>query len=103
MLNALEQLAGVRVTDAHEVHDYIQIKFGEGAGLRVFNEYIISGAKSPTELQGRLLLEAAESETEVTLKFDAGIVLAVSLLPHAYHGPEAMVLNRENKPIVVWN
>jgi len=49
------------------------------------------------------LLNASQDPSQVVLSFESGITLIVSLLPEAYHGPEAMVLNKEGEPIFVWN
>jgi len=85
------------------VHDYAQIIFGEGAGLTINNDFTISGAKTVVELQNLSLLSASQNESQVALVFENGITLYVSLVPEAYHGPEAMVLTREGQPVVVWN
>ena len=103
MKNPLKELVGLRVTQARIIHDYIQIIFGEIAGLRVFNDYTISGEKAIAELCNLVLLDASQSESQVAMTFEHGITVNVSLLPEAYHGPEAMVLNRTGQPIVVWN
>ncbi len=103
MKTPLKELVGLRVTKAAVVHDYLQIILGEVAGLRVFNDYTISGGKDIAGLCNLALLNALQSESQIVLTFEHGITVNVSLLPEAYHGPEAMVLNREGHPIVVWN
>ncbi len=85
------------------VHDYVQIILGEKAGLTINNDFTISGAKAIAELQNLLLVSASQNESQVALAFENGITLNISLLPEAYHGPEAMVLTREGQPVVVWN
>src|SRR4051812_1325007 len=103
MMNPLQELVGLRVVKVEVVYDYFHLTFGEIAGLRIFNDYSISGEKDIAGLSNLILLSASQSESQVVLTFENGITLSVSLLPEAYHGPEAMVLNRTGQPIVVWN
>src|SRR5579862_2203622 len=103
MKNPLQELVNLRVTQARIVHDYLQVVLGGVAGLRIFNDYTMSGGKQPTELLNLVLLDASQNASEIVLRFENGITINVGLLPEAYHGPEAMVLNREGQPIVVWN
>jgi hypothetical protein len=103
MKNPLQELVGLRVTKAEVVQDYVQLIFGEAAGLTIANDYLISGKKDIAALGNLVLLDASQSESQVVLTFEHEIIVNVSLLPEAYHGPEAMVLNRTGQPIVVWN
>ena len=93
----------MRVTQARIVHEHLQLIFDETAGLRIFNDYTVSGVKEVGELRNLALLNASQDPSQVVLSFESGITLIVSLLPEAYHGPEAMVLNKEGEPIFVWN
>jgi hypothetical protein len=71
--------------------------------LRIFNNYTLIGAADAGGLAGSLLVDTSETEEHVVFSFEGGKKLSVSLEPESYNGPEAMVLNREGKPIVVWN
>jgi len=48
-------------------------------------------------------MSVSEDDDSVILRFDNGGTLSVSLLDEAWHGPEALVMHREGRPIVVWN
>jgi hypothetical protein len=100
--NPLQELVGQRVVQSRIVHDYLQLILDD-AGLRINNGYTISAGKEPGELQNLVLQDASQNASQVVLTFEDGITVTVSLLPEAYHGPEAMVLNREGQPTVVWN
>jgi hypothetical protein len=104
MKNSLEELIGLRVAKAELVHDYLHLVVGESAGIRVFNDYVLTGpSKLPSVLIGLMLTQVHQDESEVVLSFEGDIKLVISLLPEAYKGPEAIVLNRDGAPPVVWN
>jgi hypothetical protein len=103
MKNPLQELIGLRVTKVQVVHDYVRILFGEVAGLRIFNDFMVSGTKDTAELTNLVLSHASQNAGQIVLTFEGGTTLSISLLPEAYQGPEAMVLNVEGKPPIVWN
>ena len=103
MKNPLQLLVGLKVTNATVVHDYAQICFEGNTYLTINNDYIISECKTLADLTEQTLLDTFQSKSEVMLKFENGIAVSISLLPQAYHGPEALVLHRKDEPIVVWN
>jgi hypothetical protein len=103
MENPLQELVRLRVTKAEVVQEYLHLTFGGIAGLSIANDHTISGEKDIAGLCNLVLLDASQSESQVVLTFEHGITVNVCLLPEAYHGPEAMVLNRTGQPIVVWN
>jgi hypothetical protein len=103
MQNPLQELVGLCVTDAFIIHDYIQIIFGRSASLTVNNDYALNGIGDITQLKNFPLLSAFEDGRQVILRFDNDISISIALTPEAYHGPEAIVLNREGEAIVVWN
>jgi len=103
MKNPLQELIGLHVTNAEVVQEYLHLGFGDQVALSVANDYTLNGAKNLAQLSGFALLDASQNESQVALMFENGITLNISLLPEAYHGPEALVLTREGQPVVVWN
>ena len=103
MKNPLEELVGLRVTKAEIVHDYLQVILGERAGIRICNDYRLSGQTQPSTLTGLVLTGVYQNDSQVVISFEGDVKMVISLLPEAYKGPEAIILNREGLPTVVWN
>jgi hypothetical protein len=103
MKNPLQELIGLRVTKAEVVQEYLHLSFGDQVALSAANDYTVNGTKDLAQLHNLALLDASQDASQITLVFENAITLNVSLLPEAYHGPEAVVLTRVGKPIVVWN
>jgi hypothetical protein len=81
----------------------LQLIFGELAGIRVMNDYSLTGVREISNLTGLELTHVHQDNSKVVLSFEGDVKMVISLLPDAYKGPEAIVLNREGLPTVVWN
>jgi hypothetical protein len=103
MKNPLEEIVGLRISKAEIVHDYLQLIFGEVACMTICNDYRLSGLTQPNSLTGLVLTDVYQNDNQVVMSFEGDVKMEISLLPEAYKGPEAMVLNREGLPTVVWN
>jgi hypothetical protein len=99
---ALQSLEDHEVTRATRVHDYVQIAFGDDVGLSIDNDFTVNPDLDISSLLGRRLKSAAQTEKSIDLVFSGGMLLHIDLQPLAWHGPEALELNRKGFPTVVW-
>ena len=103
MDNPFAQLFGRHVKKAEIAGDWLQITFEDGTVLTVINDYTISGVKKPAALRGFALATVIQDPEDIVLVFEDDVLVRVSLAYEAYHGPEAMVMNREGETVAVWN
>src|SRR6267154_70182 len=104
MPSVLQKLAGLTVTNVVKLHDYLQLHFGDKIGLSIYNELSIEPeTTSSADLVGKMLISINENRSYVSLNFLDGTRLRVNLRPEGYRGPEALQLNREGEPPVIWN
>ena len=102
--SALQCLVGEAVTDAVRVHDYVQLAFGTVAGLSIYNDFEVMPEHSRIEeLVGLTIAAVTSNEDEAVMLFERGLSLRVNLRASAFHGPEAMQLNRPGHSTFVWN
>jgi len=104
MASPLHFLEGLTVSHASIVHDYVQLSFGEQVGLSIYNEISLDPPSTQFELLvGKMVVKILESEEAIVISFLDGSSLEVDLHPVAYGGPEALQLNRQGEPPVIWN
>jgi hypothetical protein len=97
-------LLGQVVTDAATIHDYVQLAFGTGMGLSIFNDFEISPEPLRlADLVGLRVSAVLSSADEEVIRFENGRSLRVDLRDQAFRGPEAMNLYQAGRPPVVWN
>lgn len=104
MTTPLANLVGQRITAAERVHDYMQIRFGNGDLLNVFNEYRIEGRgeESVTDLIDLVVSDASTRKEEVCIALGTK-TLRISLVDSAYRGPEAIEYIPASGKRVVWS
>jgi hypothetical protein len=101
---ALQSLKGATVTRADAIHDYTQLAFGDEAELSIYNDWHIAPeATALLGLVGKVLVSIGISTKSAAFVFSDGTRLTVDLCKAAYHGPEALQLNRRGLPTVIWN
>ncbi|MEI7875593.1 MAG: hypothetical protein WCK95_25945 [Alphaproteobacteria bacterium] len=99
-----QTLEGRVVTEAEIVHDYVQLAFGDGIGVSIFNEMLISPRPASVgTLVGKIVALVKETESRIEINFADGSRIDIDMRPIAYRGPEALVLHRQGLPTVVWN
>jgi hypothetical protein len=105
MSRIFDHLVGQKIQNAVVVYDYIQIFFGNGAVLNVFNTFVLAGFEydAVSQLIGCEVSAVNESETEVKFAFLDNKSLSINLRDSAYKGPEAMEFFREDGECIVWN
>jgi hypothetical protein len=103
MSGILQTLEGHSVTVAVRVEDYIQIAFGDEVGISIYNDFRMDPKVDLSQLIGKTLDRAYETETHITFRFSGPVMLVIDLSPEASHGPEIMQMNRRGEPTVVWN
>lgn len=97
-------IEGLIVTEAEEVHDYLQLAFGDQIGLSIYNEVSLTPESMRWEqLVGNTVLSVAEEDSFIELTFLDGVRICIDMRPQAWHGPEALQLNRQGQPTVIWN
>ena len=102
----LNKVINKKVISAYSDGESLIIEFDGGIGLAVHNERITSPdsvedfVRAITDI---ILLKVVEREDYIKFVFDDGIFLQVLLDDDSFYGPEAMILQIPNKPIVVWN
>jgi hypothetical protein len=102
--NPLGCLVGRRVTEAVEIHDYVQLAFGTKVGISIYNDFEISPNQVRFhDLTGLKVTAVQSSADQEAILFEDGVSLRVDIRDEAFEGPEAMQLNRIGCPPVVWN
>ncbi|WP_216851013.1 hypothetical protein [Acidisphaera sp. L21] len=95
-------LAGMIITRAEAVHDYVQIAGKEGI-ISIYNDWNLFPVG--TGLSGLLkarVISAYEKSDALTFSFDTAAELIVNMSDAAWRGPEALQVTRSGLPIVVW-
>lgn len=105
-LNPLKALLGSRIVKAEVVEDYLQLWFDDGAVLNVYNEHEITGPAGKVhhsdDLLNASLVQVNENGPQIRLTFSNRLDLSIDMSEEGYLGPEAIELNREDAPTVVW-
>jgi len=100
----LESLLGMAVTQAEIVHDYLQLRFGIGTGMSIYNKWnFVPDTAALHDLVGHHVTAVHSSADEVVFDFDNEARLVVDLSAIAWKGPEAIQLDRLGLPTVIWN
>lgn len=105
MSQILSKLVHRHVEQVRHVHDYVQLRFDDGAILNVFNSATVSGGR-PDDLSSLVGVEVAEvssTNTNVCLVMADGNVLTVGMADADYRGPEAMEYIAADGGRVVWS
>jgi hypothetical protein len=104
MDRVLDGLLGQSVSWADSVHDYVQLRFGNGDLLNVYNKFLVDGLGNPglADLVGCVVEGVLADEGQVVLAFGA-VSLRVSLLEASYQGPEAIEYIPLTGDRVVWS
>jgi hypothetical protein len=104
MTSPLCALKGLTVTRVVEVHDYVQLSFGDAIGISIYNDTEVSpNTVTLTEFIGKTIDVVAERDAEIEFTFIGGSKIKIRMHPEAYRGPEALQLNRRGQPPVIWN
>jgi hypothetical protein len=104
MTSPLYVLKGLIVTGVVEIHDYVQLHFGDAVGISIYNDIELSpGTVTLTEFIGKAIDAVAERDAEIEFTFLGGGTIKICMHPEAYRGPEALELNRRGQPPVIWN
>ena len=97
-------LIGRNVTNCVEIHDYVQLSFGDQVGLSIYNKMaLVPSTARVTELIGEAITSISTTKEAITISFNNGYKLTVDMSEKGYVGPEALQLNRRGRPPVVWN
>lgn len=100
----LEVLAGHAVTNVVELHDYVQLHFGDDIGILIYNDIAIDPAPVRTdELVGNTVKSVSEHANAIKIRFLDRTVATIDMHRQAYRGPEALGLDRRGYPPVIWN
>lgn len=103
MISQLDVLVGMVVTDALQVHDYVQLLFEQDISLNIYNAWRLCNGDDLRALHGTTLLKVEEKPETLLFSFSNGKRLDIDLCNDAYNGPEALELNMPGQPPVVWN
>jgi len=103
MTSKLVALVGMEVTDALQVHDYVQLLFEKDILLNIYNAWRLCHGDDLRALTGTTLLMVEEKQDTLIFYFSHGKRLDIHLCDAAYSGPEALELNIPGQPTVVWN
>jgi len=103
MTSQLDVLVGMVVTDALQVHDYVQLLFEKDVSLNIYNGWRLCNGDDLRALNGATLLTVEEKQAKLIFSFSNGKGLDIDLCDDAYNGPEALELNIPGQPTVVWN
>jgi len=104
MKSPLSDLEGMTVTRVVEIHDYIQLHFGESVGISIFNRLEVSPSSiSLWELVDKTIRSVVERDADIELAFRDGGGIKIDMRREAYRGPEALQLDRRGQPPVIWN
>lgn len=101
-MGALSELTGLSISSVENVHDYMQVKFFNGAVLTIYNNCRFEGGAF-CKAVGSTVKSATDSGDEVVIMLEGGGSIHIGLQEDDYVGPEAMVLSQEGAPDVVWN
>lgn len=103
MLRDLQVLRSVVVSEATEIHDYVELAFANGYRLSIYNDFIIRPeGRALCDTVSQIIERVAETNDEVKLHFNDELELCVCMRDTCYHGPEAMQLNCPDGSVVVW-
>ena len=87
-----------------EIHGYVQLSFGDKIGISIYNEIsIIPEPVQIDELAGKMVTAVIEDGESIEFEFLDGVQLKIDMREPAYRGPEALQLNRNGLPPVIWN
>lgn len=104
MESPLLDIEGHCVTNVTLVHDYAQISFGANVGLSIYNEFsVLPECLNIFDLDGKFVVAVMQSKDRITIFFSENIKIEVDMRSCAYNGPEALQLNRQGEPPVIWN
>lgn len=103
-VSILDGLLGQNLILVRKVHDYVQLQFGNGDLLNVFNEFSIEGGcgSELVDLMGLNVNAVTIAHDEVCLKLGKA-VLRVSLREEAFSGPEAVEYIPATGSRIVWS
>lgn len=97
-------LEGLIVTEVIRIHDYIQFAFCKDVGISIYDDIEINPSSGElNEFAGKTVGRVVESRDEIEIAFLQGGAIRIDLRPSAYHGPEALQLNRRGYLPVIWN
>src|ERR1700744_1320337 len=104
MASPLQILAGLMITNVVELHGYIQLHFGNDIGLSIYNEITVDPASMHVDqLIGKMVSSIAERDKAIEIIFLDETRIVVDMHRQAYRGPEALQLNQNGLPPVIWN
>ena len=104
MNSPLQEIRGLTITTVKQIRDYVQIHFAETVGISIYTRMAINPSLSEiSELTGKTVIEVLERKDEIVLIFLDDLTLKIDMRAEAYHGPEALELNRRGHPPVIWN
>ena len=103
MTSQINVLVGMVVTDALQVHDYVQLLFEKDISLNIYNAWQMCNGDDLRALNGATLLTVEDKLDQLIFSFSHGTCLDIDLCDDAYNGPEALELNIPGQPTVVWN
>ena len=104
MTSPLHNLEGLTVTKVVEIHDYVQLHFGDDVGISIYNEIETHpGSTAIAEFVGRIMSGVVERDNEIEFTFLDGAKIRIDMHPEACRGPEALELHRHGHPTVIWN
>jgi len=99
----LQVLRSATLTEAVEIHDYVQLAFANGYRLSIYNDFVIQPqGQALCDTVSQTVERITETDDEVRLHFNDGLELCVCMRDTCYHGPEAMQLNCPDGSVVVW-
>jgi hypothetical protein len=104
MESPLNCLVGQMITSAEEVHDYVQIGFGEKIGISIYNKFKTSPASTKIDkFVGKNVASVAVNDDVIEILTTDGSKISIDMTNDAWQGPEALQLDRIGFPTVVWN
>jgi hypothetical protein len=104
-MSPLSILVGQRVSAAHRVHDYVQLRFDRGDILNVFNPFDLrgdGGSIALDELVG-VSVETVTEEQDFVRLTGGAMALRIDLTKNSFVGPEALHFIPATGEQVVWN
>jgi hypothetical protein len=103
-MSGLENIVGLRVNKASQIHDYHQINFDGGWILSIYNPHTLDGKISDfKDLAGLKVSRSTEDNMTSRIEFSDGTALEVKLDEEAYGDrPEAMELAGPKNEMIVW-
>jgi hypothetical protein len=104
MTSPLHQLKGLKITNVIDLHSYVQIHFGTEIGLSIYNDRFITPETTNVQnLVGKSVTSIIEDDDFIIFEFLDGARLNIDMRRQAYHGAEALQLNRRGTPPIIWN